>query len=178
SVTIHIAAPTNTPPVATSATLNATEDTAATGTLAATDAEGNSLTYSLVDMSNSHGTVTITNPSTGAFSFTPAANFFGQASFTFRANDGSVNSNVATVTIVVAAVNDAPVATSAALSATEDMPATGTLVATDVDNAGLTYRIIAGPSESQGTVTITNPSTGAYSFIPAPNFNGVASFTF
>ena len=42
--------------------------------------------------------------------YTPAANWFGTDSFTYTANDGTVDSNVATVTITVNPVNDAPVA--------------------------------------------------------------------
>jgi hypothetical protein len=47
----------------------------------------------------SHGTVTITNPTTGAYSYAPALNYNGTDSFTFKANDGSLDSNVATVSI-------------------------------------------------------------------------------
>ena len=46
----------------------------------------------------------------GSFTYTPALNFIGSDSFTYRANDGEARSNVATVTITVEAVNDAPVA--------------------------------------------------------------------
>jgi VCBS repeat-containing protein len=46
----------------------------------------------------------------GSFTYTPALNFNGVDSFTYRANDGTVSSNLATVTITVNAVNDMPVA--------------------------------------------------------------------
>lgn len=46
----------------------------------------------------------------GSFSYTPAANYNGPDSFTYRANDGTVSSNIATVTITVNPVNDPPVA--------------------------------------------------------------------
>jgi len=42
--------------------------------------------------------------------YSPAANFNGTDSFTYKANDGTADSGVATVTITVTAVNDAPVA--------------------------------------------------------------------
>ena len=45
--------------------------------------------------------------------YTPAANYNGSDSFTFTVNDGTVDSNVATVSITVNAVNDAPVAADA-----------------------------------------------------------------
>ena len=42
--------------------------------------------------------------------YTPAANFTGSDSFTFKVNDGTVDSTTATITINVTNVNDAPVA--------------------------------------------------------------------
>ena len=50
--------------------------------------------------------------------------------------------------------------------------------AADANSNALTYSLVSGPTAAQGTVTITNAATGAYSFIPAANFNGSASFTF
>ena len=46
----------------------------------------------------------------GSFTYTPNANFNGTDSFTYTASDGTAVSNVATVTITVTRVNDAPVA--------------------------------------------------------------------
>jgi VCBS repeat-containing protein len=57
-----------------------------------------------------HGTVTL-NPN-GSFTYTPAANFNGDDSFTYQASDGSLTSVAATVTITVTPVNDAPSFTS------------------------------------------------------------------
>lgn len=93
--------PVNDAPIATDGSLTTDEDTAATGTLAATDIDSATLTFSLVDTTNAHGTVTITDAVTGAFSYSPDTNFSGSASFRFKANDGSVDSNIGTVTITV-----------------------------------------------------------------------------
>ena len=46
----------------------------------------------------------------GSFTYTPNADFNGTDSFTYTASDGTAASNVATVTMTVDAVNDAPVA--------------------------------------------------------------------
>ena len=46
----------------------------------------------------------------GSFTYTPNADFNGADSFTYTASDGAAASNVATVTITVTGVNDAPVA--------------------------------------------------------------------
>ena len=46
--------------------------------------------------------------SNGSFSYTPNLNFNGTDSFTYKATNGGRESNVATVTITVNPVNDAP----------------------------------------------------------------------
>ncbi|NBY02936.1 MAG: tandem-95 repeat protein, partial [Planctomycetes bacterium] len=71
-----------------------------------TDADGNPLTSILVS-GPSHGSLIFN--SDGSFSYTPAANYNGSDSFTYKANDGSVNSNTATVNITITPVNDPPV---------------------------------------------------------------------
>jgi hypothetical protein len=48
-----------------------------------------------------HGTVTL--QADGSFIYAPTAGFFGTDSFTYKANDGALNSNIATVTIEVLA---------------------------------------------------------------------------
>src|SRR5699024_9544094 len=71
-----------------------------TGTLSASDPDGDALSYSIVSQPG-HGSVTITNASTGAFTYTPDNNFSGSDSFTFRVNDGQANSNIATESLTV-----------------------------------------------------------------------------
>ena len=58
--------------------------------------------------------------SNGSFSYTPNSNFNGTDTFTYKANDGALDSNVATVTITVNAVNDAPVANNDSYAENED----------------------------------------------------------
>jgi uncharacterized repeat protein (TIGR01451 family) len=64
-----------------------------------TDADNNSLTAVIV--SNPSHAASFTLNSNGSFSYTPVTNYIGPDSFTYRANDGEKNSNVATVTITV-----------------------------------------------------------------------------
>ena len=76
--------------------MNTLEDTSGdTGTLVASDADGDALIYTIVT-NGTKGTATVTDATTGAFSYTPAANANGIDSFTFKARDGSIDSNVAT----------------------------------------------------------------------------------
>jgi VCBS repeat-containing protein len=90
------------------------EDVATAITLAATDVEGDALTFSIVTPP-SHGTLSGTAPN---LIYTPAANYSGSDSFTFRANDGSVFGNTAAVSITVSAVNDTPVANAQSVTVT------------------------------------------------------------
>jgi hypothetical protein len=83
---------------------------------------------------------------------------------------GTITYNFATV----AAVNTAPVATAASILTNEDTDKTGTLTATDIDSASLTYAKVASPSN--GVVTVS--ANGIYTYTPNTNFNGTDSFTF
>src|SRR5207253_1635954 len=73
------------------------EDTAKAITLSANDVEGSPLTYAIVT-APAHGTLSGTAPN---LIYTPAANYNGPDSFTFKANDSELDSNVATVSITV-----------------------------------------------------------------------------
>ena len=71
-----------------------------------TDAQNDPLTATLV--SGPAHAASFTLNADGSFSYTPAANFNGSDSFTYKARDGALDSNIATVAITVNAVNDAP----------------------------------------------------------------------
>ena len=102
-------------------------------------------------------------------------------SFTYKANDGTADSNVATVTSRSTAVNDAPVATDDSYTTNEDTPlvidaAAGVLANdSDVDGDALVGgRWSAGPAH--GTLTLN--ADGSFSYTPDANFNGTDSFTY
>jgi VCBS repeat-containing protein len=125
----------NDAPVASPQQVATDEDTALPITLSATDIEGDSLTYN--HTAPTHGTLT----GTGAnLTYTPAANFNGSDSFTFTANDGTANSNVATVSITVNSVNDAP---TVAITSPKDG---------DTYTAGSSVTITADASDVDGTI--------------------------
>ena len=113
---------------------------------------------------------------TGAYSYAPAANAFGTENVRFKANDGTVDSNVATVTVTITPVNDTPIALDSSHSGVEDTPVGATLQASDPDGQALTFAVDAPPAK--GTVTITNPATGAFNYVPNANANGTDTFTF
>jgi autotransporter-associated beta strand protein len=161
--------PVNDAPVANNQSVSTAEDTAVGITLTATDVDGDDLTYSIVSQ-----------PANGALSgaapnvtFTPAPDFNGITSFSFRANDGTVNSNIATVSITVTPVNDAPVANNQIVTTDEDTALPITLTATDVDGGELSYSIVSQPAN--GTLSGTAPDV---TYTPAANYNGSDSFSF
>jgi VCBS repeat-containing protein len=81
------------------------------------DVDGNPLTAILVS-GPGHGTLTLN--SNGSFSYSPNADYKGPDSFSYKANDGSLNSNTATVSITVNPVNDAPIAINDNYATNED----------------------------------------------------------
>src|SRR5206468_33025 len=113
-VTAHTTiSPINDSPVAGNDAYTMNEDSvltagAASGVLANdSDVDGDTLSAILVS-GPSKGTLTLN--ADGSFSYTPSANVNGSDSFTYRASDGSLSSEVATVTITINAVQDPPVA--------------------------------------------------------------------
>ncbi|NOT58865.1 MAG: tandem-95 repeat protein, partial [Acidobacteria bacterium] len=94
----------NRPPVANNLAFTTPEETPRQITLTGSDPDNNPLTYIVVGQPQS-GALTGTAPN---LTYTPALNFAGSDQFTFKVNDGTVDSSLATVTINVTQVNDAP----------------------------------------------------------------------
>jgi VCBS repeat-containing protein len=172
TVTVTIA-PVNDAPVAADANA-ATSGGVAVGTVKATDVDGPALTYALV-ANGSKGSATL-DPATGAFRYTAASGASGTDRFTYRASDGSLPSNVATVTIAIASGNAPPVASNGTTTTKEDRAAYGWLRAVDPEGKRLAYRIVSGPS--RGRVLLLNKWTGQYLYLPHHDANGPDAFTF
>jgi hypothetical protein len=156
-------------PVAAGQSISTFEDTAVNIVLTASDANGDLLSYAVV-AGPSNGGLTGTAPN---LIYTPNANYNGSDSFTFKANDGTADSAVATVSITVTAVNDNPVANAQSVSVLEDGYVTITLTGSDIDGNPLTYTVVAGPSN--GGLTGTAPNL---IYTPNANYNGSDSFAF
>src|SRR5207249_4477827 len=105
--------------------------------------------------------------------YTPAANYNGPDSFTFKANDGTVDSNVATVSLTITPVNDAPVASPSSATLAEDTPTSVSLPASDVDGDTLTVTSVGSPAH--GTAVIQG---GNVRYTPNANYNGGDSFPY
>ncbi|MES2674074.1 MAG: retention module-containing protein [Pseudomonadota bacterium] len=178
SVTV---APVNDVPVAVNNSLLASEDTPVVYTAAQllgndTDIEVDLL--SIASVTSGAGGAPILNPD-GTVTFTPNANFNGAADFSYTVTDGNLVSNAATVSLVVAPVNDAPVAVSNSLSANEDTPVIFTaaqLLGNDMDIDLDSLSIASVTSGANGTAVL-NPD-GTVTFTPNANFNGAADFAY
>jgi VCBS repeat-containing protein len=167
----------NDAPAAAAGNLSVTEDTAATGTLVATDADSTTLTYAVVSQPANGSVVVGAN---GAYSYTPAANFSGSDIFTFKANDGSADSNTATVTVTVAAVNDAPVVSAPLADRSVTVGSGlnfsfGLSAFTDVESTSLTYTAARANGSTLPTWLSFNAGTRTFSGTPALGDVGTVS---
>jgi|GEM_PF-688186 len=121
-------------PVAADLSITTNRNIVATSTLSATDKNKDALTYSVVT-APILGTVTITDPSTGAFAYTPKTNAPGADSFTYQVSDGKADSNTATVAVTIVNSSNAPVAAAIAPANLSEDISSGTipLSYTDID---------------------------------------------
>ncbi|MEQ1574127.1 MAG: Ig-like domain-containing protein [Vicinamibacterales bacterium] len=165
----------NEPPVASGQSVFGVEDVSALITLSANDPEGGLLTYTVVS-GPSHGTLSGSAPD---LIYQPAVNYNGSDSFTFRASDGLANSNTATVSIAVQAVNDAPLASGESYT----IQAGGTLAVNapgvlgndaDIDGGTLSAQLVAVPAH--GALTLA--ANGSFTYAPTVGYAGPDAFTY
>jgi hypothetical protein len=161
-------------PVATPDSYSVGEDTTLTvgapGVLGNDTGAGGGLHALLVSLPN-HGTLTL--GANGGFAYTPAPNYNGPDSFTYKDNDGTADSNMATVSIAVGPVNDAP---SFAKGADQTVPQDSGAKAV----AAWAINVSAGPSdESSQTVNfiVNNDNATLFSGQPAVGPSGTLTFT-
>jgi large repetitive protein len=139
--------PVNDAPVATNDVATTNEDTPITIPVLAndTDIDGDPLT--VVSATAPNGTVVI-NPD-GTITYTPRSNFNGTDTITYQISDGHGGFSTATVTVTVAPVNDAPVATPLAPQANPDAAIVSVPTAasfSDVDGDALSFSAAGLPA--------------------------------
>jgi len=167
TVTIEIIS-VNDPPIALSQTVNIKEDVPIAITLLGQDIDSESLSFEIIDLPL-HGQLSKSTP----FLYTPNKNYFGDDFFTFRANDGNLFSQEATVNINITNDNDSPIAYSITVIVDEDGTKEIYLSATDIDNQTLTYYIVKQPIH--GNIISNNQPI---KYIPHKNYSGVDVFSF
>ncbi|WP_221793391.1 tandem-95 repeat protein [Oceanobacter mangrovi] len=123
-----------------------------------------------------HGTVAVDN-STGEITYSPTADYNGSDSFTYVVKDNEdATSNIATVSLTITSVNDAPVANDDTVTLLEDTTHNINALGndTDVDGTINGVAIVTGPTD--GTVTVNADSSISYT--PTADFNGSDSFSY
>jgi VCBS repeat-containing protein len=159
------------------------------------DADTDALIAALVS-GPGHGTLVFR--ADGSFDYTPAANYAGADSFTYRVNDGALDSNTATVNLAVTPVNDAPAGADRTVTTLEDSVFTFGVAdfgfsdpndtpANALRAVEITTLPTAGALTDNGVavtagqfISVADIAGGHLTFAPAANANGngYASFTF
>ena len=159
----------NFPPIAEPQALKVDEDAEIEIMLSASDQDSDSLTY-----------VVVTEPSNGKLSdlvpnltYTPNTNYNGTDNFTFKVNDGAVDSLVATVSITIIPQNDSPTVADISLITQEDISLPIPFEQDDIDGDLLTYAVIIPPQN--GSLSESNDQ---YIYTPKTNFFGTDRFTY
>ncbi|MCP4378657.1 MAG: tandem-95 repeat protein, partial [bacterium] len=161
--------PVNDAPVADSQNKVTAEDTAVAITLTGSDIDGDTISFTVVS-GPGNGSLSGTAPD---LTYTPNVNFHGSDSFTYRSNDGLLDSAPATVSITVNAANDAPTADDQIKTTAEDTAVAITLTGSDLEGDALTFAVASGPGN--GTLSGISPNL---SYTPNANFHGSDSFTY
>lgn len=167
----------NTPPRADDVTASGAEDSLISWTPSVSDPDaGATLTCSIASQPAQGSASVAANCLSG--SYTPATNWNGAATFTYRVSDGSATDD-GTVSVTITAVNDPPTAGTESYST----PVNTTLVISapgvlgndaDVDGGQLTAVLANGPSHG----ILSLDANGAFSYSPTAGYTGSDSFTY
>ncbi|MGB4596070.1 MAG: Ig-like domain-containing protein [Anaerolineaceae bacterium] len=169
----------NLAPMAAADTYTTIEDTVlmvtAPGVLT-NDTDAEALTAVLVD-DVSNGSLVLAED--GSFTYTPDLNFNGEDSYTYKAFDGDLYSDVVTVTITVTPVNDAPTAVGDEYTVVEN----GLL---EVAAPGVMENDLEVDTDERIVVLVSNVSNGrlvlygdgSFTYQPKPDFFGTDTFVY
>lgn len=150
------------PPTAYDATLTVTEDQAKSSAFSATAILNNSQTFRVITQGQK-GTVTIANPATNSFVYTPNANVYGSDTFTFKVHDNNpmidTDSNLGTITVNITNTNDTP--TDILLS--RDIVAQSSVTGTAV--GALSVVDVDLPGQDSHTFTLTDSAGGRFKIV-------------
>jgi uncharacterized repeat protein (TIGR01451 family) len=139
-----------------------------------TDADGDLLQLSRA--AEATGAGTLTTGRDGSFRYEPDSNSNGADAFTYNATDGAAESNGATVTIVVRAVNDPPEAADDAVQAAQDTPLDVDVLANDRDPDRDEMDVTGASDPAHGAATPN--ADGTVRYVPDASYTGPDSFTY
>ncbi|MHC4496308.1 MAG: AAA family ATPase, partial [Planctomycetota bacterium] len=163
----------NTRPQAGAGSATVQEDVPTPITLIGSDPDKDQLIYRIVT-TPSHGHLTGPGPT---MTYTPEPDYSGPDSFVFIVNDGAADSNEATVSLTVTAVNDAPTANHKSLTTKVDRSASISLTGNDIDSDVLKYVICTEPEYGTLSFGSNFEINGKLVYTPRARFTGSDSFT-
>ncbi len=172
TITINIT-PVNDAPVADDDVFTIEEGATLNDNATGSDAENDSLTFILVSGPSNVASFTL-NPD-GSFTYVHDGSETVSDSFTFKVNDGELDSNIATISINITPVNETPTADDDSFIIDEGATENGNASGSDPDGDSLTYILVDGPSFAD--YFEFNPD-GSYVYTHDGSENFSDSFTF
>ncbi len=150
------------------------EDTGVAINLVATDLGADVLSF--VVGAPAHGSLSGTPPH---LYYTPAPDHNGTVMFTYYANDGDADSNVAGVSIAIAPVNDPPQCSADAAATDEDVPKDIAVVSNDSagppdEDQALAIESATGAAHG----TLVAHADGTVTYTPEPDYFGTDAFSY
>jgi large repetitive protein len=165
----------NDTPLAQNDVLTGNEDQLLSGSVATNDSdiEPGDLSYQLTG-TVSNGVINMT--SNGQVVFQPAPNYFGTQVVSYSVCDQQGACNTATLTLTVQSVNDVPSVLNDAFTVQEDQSLTAnvSLNDSDIESSALIYSVI----QNTAVGNLSLQPTGAFTYAPPANFNGVQTFVY
>jgi hypothetical protein len=141
---------------------------------------GDTLTVSAVTQGSRGGTVEIAEDGLSVL-YTPAANVFGEETFTYTASDGKGGTDTATVTVQITGANDPPTAATDSFTVVEESTNNSLNVLTNdsiaPDEVGSLLITAVGTPSAGGAVAIATDGLSLI-YTPAANFAGSETFTY
>ena len=141
------------------------------------------LSFNGTDITDLNTAPEVTFSDTDEFKYTPPANANGTgfATFDFKVNNGTADSEVAyTITINVNAVNDPPEAEADTAETSENIPIVIGVLENDSDEEGTTLRVVEvwHSSTLNSGVAVINPNAESITYTPKANFTGTDEFSY
>jgi hypothetical protein len=121
-----------------------------------------------------HGTLTM-NTTTGDFTYTPTANFYGRDTIFYTISDADNDESTARVIFTISSVNDVPIANTDIFTTSENTDLTADVLLNDSGLGDGVSVAIAAPT-TNGTLNLSPDGTFTYS--PNVQFYGTDQFTY
>jgi C1A family cysteine protease len=159
----------NHPPVAVKQTFFVYANQSQSIKLTATDIDNDTLQYKITQLPV-YGQITGVGP---IFQYTPTSQSALFDQFVYKVNDGQVDSELATVRLMIIQINHAPTANSKKIETLSDTAVSFELTASDLDNDSLSWFIASVPAH--GHIEGVLPEA---SYVPSTGYSGTDVFTF